>query len=100
MVKSTLKIILRIITGAIGTSLFLGSMYYGYLVYFVRTLNPSDKLYYDGIERKLEFPPTIVRIFITDGAMWPGLGNSLLDLLIFWGLMLLSLLLFSHTFKD
>jgi hypothetical protein len=100
MSKPLPKKILHVALGITSASLFLGAMYYGILVYAVRKVILADMTHYDGLGRKLEYPPKLIRVFITDGAMWPGLGYSLLDMLIFWGSLITAFFLVRPIMKD
>jgi hypothetical protein len=100
MSKPLPKKILHALLGAASAALFIGAMYYAIMVYAVRKVILADMTHFDGLGRKLEYPPKLVRVFITDGAMWPGLSNSLLDLIIFWGALITAYFLARPIFKD
>lgn len=100
MGKPRTKKILHAILGSISAVLTLSAFYYALLVYAVRKFVLSDMSYYDGLGRKLESPPKLIRILITDGAMWPGIGASALDVLILWGALITAYLVARPLFID
>lgn len=65
-----------------GAASFLISFYASINAYFIRSVDASTNIIYDGFGRQLEIIPLFIRMIFTTDSLWPGFMWSALDTVI------------------
>lgn len=86
--------------GIVGVILFITAMLGGVLAYFVCTTDQTTNIMYDGFGRRLSESPFLMRWIFGEERVWAGWKWFFLDMVIFWGTMILGYGLVSFGFRD
>jgi len=56
----------------------------GFMAYFMRTFDPVNHLWYDGLGRLMLPTPMIARFIFSEDSEWAGWGWFAVDVVAFW----------------
>ena len=76
-----------------GRLIVLSSLVSAFIAYFIRTYDSASATFYDGFGRELSQTPAFLKLVLGQNYMWSGWVWFALDMVIFWGLIGLGLLI-------
>jgi hypothetical protein len=91
---------MRKLIGYLGGGIIVAVLIAGFVAYFIRSVEPSTKIIYDGFGRQLSESPWFIRLIFGQDRLWVGWGWFIGDMFIFWGGILIGVSLAKFAFKD
>ncbi len=89
-----MKKIVSYIANFIAIVMGISAFVLGFMAYFVKSINNTSGIFYDGFGRQLYEAPTLLQIILPIEPMWAGFVWFILDLIVFFGLLVSAYYLF------
>jgi len=71
----------------------------GFMAYFVSSYDEVNKVYVDGLGRELSEAPFLAKIFLLGSDSWSGLNWMVIEYIIFYGFLALTIILLKQKEK-